>query len=75
MSSAVTERAFLEVKDLNMERLLDSTIVYKRKGTSKKGTEEDLSRDKMAVEGQKPGAAHAASFGDGGSPQEDSSRR
>ena len=52
-----------------MERLLDSTIVYKCKGTSKKGTEEDLSRYKKAVEGQKPGAVHAASFGDGGRQQ------
>lgn len=65
MSSAVTERAFLKVTDLNVGRLLDSTIVYKCKGTSKKGTEEDLSRDKKAVERQKPGAVHT-SFGDGG---------
>lgn len=67
MSSAGTERS-LHGKTSGLH-------VYKCKGTSKKGTEEDLSRDKTAVEEQKPGAPHAASFGDGGRPQEDSSRR
>lgn len=62
-------KSFPQVKDLNMERLLDSTTVYKCKGTFKKGTEEDLSRDKMTVKGQKQGAAHTASSEDGGRSQ------